>query len=166
MNTDAITITGLFKTQEDILAVIDKVQEKGFKVKEVHSPIPSSKINTALGRSKSKVGWFTLCGGITGFFSGFALALFTSTRWDLIVSGKPIVSWIPFFVIAFEFTILFAVFGNVIGILTQVDLPAKEYEKNYAPECSGHLYGVEIDSAPENVDSLKELLQRSGSLKE
>lgn len=166
MSTDAVIVTGLFNTQQEILAAIKKIQEKGWKVKEVHSPIPSSTINRALGRKKSKVGWFTLTGGIIGFFSGFALAVFTATRWNLIVSGKPIVSWIPFFVIAFECTILFAVLGNVLGILTQVGLPEKDYEKNYAPECSGSLYGIEVASAPEDVDSLRDLLQQTGSLKE
>jgi hypothetical protein len=166
MSTEAITITGLFETEKATLTAMDKIQEKGFTITEVHSPIPSSTINKALGRKKSKIGWFTLVGGILGFFCGFALAIFTATRWNLIVGGKPIVSWIPFFVIAFECTILFAVFGNVLGVLTQVGLPHKGYEKNYAPECSGDLYGVQIASMPGDVDSLKDLLHRTGSLKE
>jgi hypothetical protein len=166
MSADAIIVTGLFKTQEEILAAIDKIQEKGFKILDVNSPIPSSSINKALGRGTSKVGWFTLIGGIIGFFSGFSLAVFTATRWSLIVSGKPIVSWIPFFVIAFECTILFAVLGNVLGVLTQVGLPKKGYEKNYDPRCSGDLYGIQIASTPEDVDGLKDLLHRTGSLKE
>lgn len=166
MNTDAVIVTGLFKTQKETLAAIEKIQRQGWQVTEVHSPIPSSAINQALGRKKSKVGWFTLTGGIIGFFSGFALAVFTATRWNLIVSGKPIISWIPFFVIAFECTILFAVLGNVLGVLTQVGLPEKDYEKNYAPECSGDLYGIEVASTLADVDSLRDLLHRSGSLKE
>lgn len=165
MSTDAIT-TGLFKSEKETLAAIEKIQQKGFTVKEVHSPIPSNSIARALGRKKSKVGWFTLTGGIIGFFAGFALAVFTATRWNLIVSGKPIVSWIPFFVIAFECTILFAVFGNVLGVLTQVGLPQKNYEKNYAPKCSGDMYGIQVASKPGEVDSLKDLLNRTGSLTE
>lgn len=165
MSAENIVVTGLFKTQEEILAVIEKVQQKGFKVLDVNSPIPSSRINKALGLKKSKVGWFTLAGGITGFISGFALALFTAQRWNLIVSGKPIASWIPFFVIAFEFTILFAVFGNVLGIVSQVGLPQKDYEKNYYPECSVDKYGIQIVSTPEEVDGLKDLLHQSGAIK-
>ena len=166
MSTDAIIVTGLFNTQEDTLAAVEKIQKEGFEVTEVHSPIPSSALARALGRKKSKIGWFTLGGGITGFVSGFSLAVFTATRWSLIVGGKPILSWIPFFVIAFEFTILFAVLGNVLGIITQVGLPDLDYEKNYDPECSGSLYGIEVASTPENLDSLKDLLDHTGSLKE
>ena len=166
MSTDAIIVTGLFNTQEETLAAVEKIQENGFQVTEIHSPIPSSALARVLGREKSNIGWFTLTGGIIGFFSGFSLAVFTATRWSLIVSGKPILSWIPFFVIAFEFTILFAVLGNVLGVITQVGLPDTDYEKNYDPECSGSLYGIEVASAPQDVDSLKDLLHRTGSLKE
>jgi len=165
MNTDAIIVTGLYNTQEETLAAVEKIQEKGFEVTEVHSPIPSNALAQALDRKKSRIGWFTLTGGLIGFFSGFALPVFTSTRWNLIVSGKPILSWIPFFVIAFEFTILFAVLGNVVGIVTQVGLPDPDYEKNYDPECSGSLYGIEVASPPENADSLRDLLDETGSLK-
>ena len=165
MNTDAIIVTGLYNTQEETLAAVEKIQEKGFEVSEVHSPIPSNALARALGRKKSRIGWFTLTGGIMGFISGFSLAVFTATRWSLIVSGKPILSWIPFFVIAFEFTILFAVLGNVLGIVTQVGLPDPNYEKNYDPECSGSLYGIEVASTPEDADSLRDLLHRTGSLK-
>jgi len=166
MSTDAVIVTGLFKNREETLAAVQTIQEQGWQVKEVHSPIPDPELAQALGRKKSKVGWFTLTGGIIGFFSGFLLAVFTATRWNLMVSGKPILSWIPFFVIAFEFTILFAIFGNVLGILTQVGLPDKDYEKNYDPECSGSLYGIEVASPPKEVAGLKDLLRRTGSLKD
>lgn len=166
MSTDTITVTGLFKTQKETLAAVKEIQQQGWQVTEVHSPIPDITLAKALGRKKSIVGWFTLTGGFIGFFSGFALAVFTATRWNLIVGGKPIVSWIPFFIIAFELTILFAVFGNVLGLLTQVGLPERNYKENYHPECSGSMYGVEIETRPKDVDSLKDLLHQTGALKE
>jgi hypothetical protein len=86
-----------------------------YTLERVHSPIPSHTVADALDLPQSKVGWFTLAGGITGFFTGFFLAAFTATRWSLIVSGKPIMAWVPFIIVGFEFTILFAVFGNVLG---------------------------------------------------
>ena len=111
-------IMGLFKDEGQAAKVIPELAAAGFSFHRAHSPIPSHRILEALKLKKGRVGWFTLAGGILGFFSGFALAIFTSTRWDLIVSGKPIISLIPFFIVGFEFTILFSVFGNVIGLLT------------------------------------------------
>jgi len=164
MSRDRKPILGLFKTEQETLSAIKEIKAKGWQVDEVHSPIPSSKIAAALDRKKSRVGWFTLCGGITGFFSGFALAAFTATRWSLIVSGKPIVSWIPFFIIAFEFTILFAVIGNVLGMITQVGLPAPNYEENYNPECSGSAYGVLATCLPDEFDQLQAFFKDKGAL--
>ena len=102
---------------------IQDLEAAGFSFRRAHSPIPSHKIMEALKLKKGRVGWFTLTGGILGFLSGFALAIFCSVQWDLIVSGKPIISLIPFFIVGFEFTILFSVFGNVIGLLVCSRLP-------------------------------------------
>lgn len=159
MSADSSSIMGIFQTEEATLTAIKEIKDKGWQVDEVFSPIPSEKISESLGLKKSKIGWFTLAGGITGFFSGFALTTFTATQWDMIVSGKPIVSWFPFFIVAFEFTILFAVFGNVLGLLTQVGLPTK-MDTRYNPACSGSVYGI---SASGDTDKLKTLLQEKGA---
>lgn len=163
MSTDSASITGLFETEDAALNAIEEIKAKGWQVEEIYSPIPSSKLSKTLNLKKSKIGWFTLVGGMTGFVSGFALAIFSSTRWNLIVSGKPIVSWFPFFIIAFEFTILFAVLGNILGLLTQVGLPVK-MDKNYDPACSGSVYGVSASVIPSEIDKLKQLLQEKGAL--
>ncbi|MBT4091547.1 MAG: DUF3341 domain-containing protein [Deltaproteobacteria bacterium] len=163
MSAETTSIMGLFESEEEALAAINDIKEQGWQVQEVHSPIPSDKISAALNRKKSKIGWFTLTGGLTGFITGFSVAIFSSTRWNLIVSGKPIVSWFPFFIIAFELTILFAVFGNVIGLLTQVGLPTKQ-EDTYDPACSGSVYGVLAGSKPEESEKLKDFLQTRGAL--
>ena len=73
----------------------------------------------ALNLKKSMVGRFTLVGGIIGFVGGFALAILTSVPWNLIVSGKPIVAYIPFVIVGVEATILWAVVGHILGLLIQ-----------------------------------------------
>jgi molybdopterin-containing oxidoreductase family membrane subunit len=95
-----------------------------------------------MGSPKSAVGWFTLAGGITGFLTGFLLAIFTATRWNLIVSGKPIVFLVPFFVVGFEFTILLAVFGNILGLISQTKLPRFIAQPTYHPSFSCDRYGI------------------------
>ncbi|MCG8332893.1 MAG: DUF3341 domain-containing protein [Proteobacteria bacterium] len=159
MSADSSSIMGLFQTEEATLTAIKEIKDRGWQVEEVFSPIPSEKIFESLGKKKSKVGWFTLAGGITGFLSGFALTTFTATQWNLVVSGKPIVSWFPFFIVAFEFTILFAVFGNVLGLLTQVGLPTK-MDARYNPACSGSVYGI---SASGDTEKIKVLMQEKGA---
>ncbi|MFO7708388.1 MAG: DUF3341 domain-containing protein [Desulfobacterales bacterium] len=135
-------VMGLFRDETQAAAAIMELAAAGFRFRRAHTPVPSHRILEALGSKKSRVGWFTLAGGIVGFFAGFALAIFTSTQWNLIVSGKPIVSLIPFFIVGFEFTILFSVFGNVVGLLLCARLPDPQGLAMYDPRCSGEHFGV------------------------
>lgn len=155
-------IMGLFKNEDQVVSTLAALKESAYNFQRVHSPIPSHKIMAALNLKKSKVGWFTLAGGILGFFCGFALAIFCSIQWNLIVSGKPIISLIPFFIVGFEFTILFAVFGNVIGLLTQTRLPGYKGMEYYDPRCSGEHFGVLAACEPMQQDGLKEFFQQNG----
>jgi len=155
-------IMGLFKNEDQVVSTLAALKETAYQFQRVHSPIPNHKIMAALDLKKSKVGWFTLTGGIFGFFSGFALAIFCSIQWNLIVGGKPIISLIPFFIVGFEFTILFAVFGNIIGLLTQTRLPNYKRMQYYDPRCSGEHFGVLAACDPMQQDGLKEFFKQNG----
>lgn len=155
-------IMGIFRDEDRVISTLAALKETAYQFQRVHSPIPSHKIMAALNLKKSKVGWFTLAGGIIGLISGFALAIYCSIQWNLIVSGKPIISLIPFFIVGFEFTILFAVFGNVIGLLTQARLPAFRKLEYYDPRCSGEHYGVLAACEPMQQDGLKNFFEQNG----
>jgi molybdopterin-containing oxidoreductase family membrane subunit len=155
-------IMGLFKEDRKAAAAIHELEAAGFRFRRAHTPFPSHRISAALKLKKSPVGWFTLAGGIIGFFAGFALAIFTSTQWNLIVSGKPIISLIPFFIVGFEFTILFSVFGNVIGLIVCARLPNREGLETYDPRCSGERFGVLASCASERQAELMDFFQRKG----
>jgi hypothetical protein len=155
-------IMGLFKSEDQVVSTLAALKETAYQFQRVHSPIPSHKIMAALDLKKSKVGWFTLAGGIFGLISGFALAIFCAVQWNLIVSGKPVISLIPFFIVGFEFTILFAVFGNMIGLLTQARLPGFKGMQYYDPRCSGEHFGVLATCEPMQQDDLKDFFQQNG----
>ena len=157
-----ICIMGLFKDDGKAAKAILDLGPAGFGFRSVHSPIPSHKITEALKPKKSPVGWFTLVGGILGFFSGFALAIFSATRWDLIAGGKPVISLIPFVIVGFEFTILFAVFGNVIGLLTCMRLPDYKGLDAYDPRCSGEHFGVLAACESSRQGELMDFFQKKG----
>jgi molybdopterin-containing oxidoreductase family membrane subunit len=155
-------VMGLFKDDGTAARAILDLEGSGFAFRRAHSPVPSHKILEALKLKKGHVGWFTLAGGIVGFFAGFALAIFTSTRWDLIVSGKPIISLIPFFIVGFEFTILFSVFGNVIGLLVCSRLPDYRGLATYDPRCSGEHFGVLAACEAGRERELMDFFQKQG----
>ena len=156
-------VLGLFRDEAAAAAAVADLRQSPFRLLRTHSPIPSHRIGEALGLKKSPVGWFTLAGGIIGFFTGFAFAAFTATRWGLIVSGKPVVALVPFFIVGFEFTILFAVFGNVVGLITQMGLPRYGDLDHYDPRLSGDHFGVVAACAQDQGPALEAFFTARGA---
>ncbi len=155
-------VMGLFTDEKKAVSAIEGIKDSPWKLHRVNSPIPSHNISDALELKKSKVGYFTLVGGITGFFSGFLLAAFTAAQWHLIVSGKPVIALVPFFIVGFEFTILFAIFGNVVGLIHQMRLPEFKGLEQYDPRCSGHHFGVTVSCKADDLEALKLFFQNKG----
>ena len=156
-------IMGLFKDEGTVVSAINALKQSRFKFIRVNTPFPSHKIMHALKLKKSMVGWFTLCGGILGFLGGFGLAIYSSTQWDLIVAGKPIIAWVPFVIVGFEGTILFSVFGNVIGLLILTRLPSYRWLSYYDPRCSGENFGVLAACELDQEKDLKDFFQKQGA---
>src|ERR1700731_2403123 len=77
------------------------------------SPIPSHKIEHAIGKKKSPVRWIVLMGGISGILTGLAITIGTTYEWRLNAGGKPLLSWPPFIIICFELMVLL---GGIFGI--------------------------------------------------
>lgn len=71
----------------------------------------------------SKLKYFTLAGGLTGCITGYAFTNWTALDWPLITGSKPLMSWAPYTVIAFELTILFGALVSFAGLLLLGRLP-------------------------------------------
>lgn len=155
-------VLALFKDETLAAAAIESMAAYPWQVRSVNSPFPSENVLMAMRAGKSRVGYFTLAGGIIGFLSGISLAAYTSLQWSLIVSGKPVVALIPFLIVGFEFTILFAVFGNIVGLLTQTRLPEYRSILSYDPRCSGEHFGVLASCAEGQEEDLLAFLKEKG----
>jgi molybdopterin-containing oxidoreductase family membrane subunit len=162
MPAETTSVMGLFRDEDSAAAAVKEMGAGAWHLERVHSPIPSHKLAQALNPKKSRVGWFTLAGGIVGFFSGFGLASFTALRWSMIVGGKPVVALVPFFIVGFEFTILFAVFGNVIGLISQMGLPRKMRQR-YDPHCTGDRFGLLATCPPSHRADLIAFFEARGA---
>lgn len=163
MPVDSICLMGVFDSEIRAANAIEALRRTSWTIERVHSPIPSHVISGKLNLPKSRVGWFTLAGGITGFFTGFLLAAFTATRWSLIVGGKPVVALVPFFIVGFEFTILFAVFGNVLGFISQARLPKFKLPVGYDGRFSGNRFGVLARCAANEKEKLTRFFEENGA---
>lgn len=157
-----IHVLGLFPDEKETASAIEALEEYPWKIDRVHSPFPSHRISHTLKLRKSPVGWFTLAGGILGFFTGFSLAMYTGLEWKLIVWGKPIIAWFPFVIVGFEFTILFSVLANVLGLIVLGDLPDYQDLKRYDPRCSGEHFGIVATCSEGEQDKVIEFFQNRG----
>ena len=161
MSTDR-QVFAIFADEAQTVAAIEAVKQSPWKLDRVHTPLPSHRILAALEVKKSPVGWFTLIGGILGFFAGFGLAIYTASVWKLVIWGKPVIAWIPFVIVGFEFTILFSVFGNVLGLLIFGGLPDYQGLERYDQRCSGEHFGVVISCAEDEEDKVVEFFKDQG----
>ncbi|HIJ56287.1 MAG TPA: DUF3341 domain-containing protein [Deltaproteobacteria bacterium] len=161
MNTEKY-IMGFFRDEDQAAQAVTDLKESPYTLKRVHGPFPSHKISRALGQKKSKIGYFTLAGGIFGFFAGFVLAVYASIQWNLMVSGKPVISYVPFFIVGFEFTILFAVFGNIIGMLLLSRLTNTKIPVQYDDRCSGEYFGLLATCSRGELDTLADFFKSKG----
>jgi molybdopterin-containing oxidoreductase family membrane subunit len=158
---------GLYPDEDLTVSVLEELKRTRFTLEDVQSPVPGEKVLKTLGRPKSSVGYFTLAGAIIGFFFGIGLSIYTAVQWGLVVSGKPVIALIPFFIVGFEFTVLFAVFGNILGILTQSRLPRLKPSRHHDPRCSGDRFGVLVSCARGQEPALAAFFKdRGGEVRE
>ena len=163
MSIERVALMGIFNSEAKAASAIRGLRDTDYALERVHSPIPSHTIAEALKLPKSRVGWFTLAGGILGFCTGFLLAVFTATRWNLIVGGKPVVALVPFFIVGFEFTILFSVFGNVLGLISQARLPRLKIAKSHDPRFTGDRFGVLASCEASQQQGLSRFFEAKGA---
>lgn len=140
---------------------IRKLKEKGYRDFTVYTPVPNVEIQQAMGHRVSPVRLWTLIGGLTGCVSGFALTLWMSYDWPIVVGGKPIGSVIPYVVIAFELTILFGAGATILGLLFH-SYKAKQ-RGAYDGSCTDDRIGIFVPCPVERRSVVEELLKTSGA---
>ncbi len=106
---------------------------------------------------------WTLLGGMFGGFAAFAMTIWMSRDWPLVVGGKPIVSWPPFICICFEMTVLFASFACMGSFLAYARLPQLTLPAAYRPEFAVDHFGLFIACAPPEAERWQQQLTAEGA---
>lgn len=116
-----------FDNKKDFLEKLKELFENGYRLKkmQIFLPHPDHDVEHLVEEYEkpSRLKFFTLVGGITGCFTGFAFTTYTVFSWPLITGGKPLISIPPFTVIAFELTILLGALFSFAGIMLLARLP-------------------------------------------
>jgi len=119
----------VFDNEQSARKLLKQLTDDGIKA-EVFSPYPLQATHPSEGRSA--VRWFTFTGGVLGFVLGAILTVYAATHYLLPTGGRPIITFPPFLLVAYELTILVAVIATLIGFLYCSGLPAwreRPYER-------------------------------------
>lgn len=137
------------------------LKEVGYHDFTVYSPVPNVELAQAVGHRVSPVRLWTLLGGLAGCLTGFAMTLWMSYDWPIVVGGRPIGSVIPYVVIAFELTVLFGAGATVIGLLYHSwrNHRAGAFEGRFTDDQIGIFVPCPVERRP----AIEELLRSSGA---
>jgi molybdopterin-containing oxidoreductase family membrane subunit len=157
-------ILAVFPAMDLLIKGIRELQAAGHENFLVYSPVPHHDIERALQRPKSPVRVFTLIGGLLGFCTGWALTIYSVTKYPLIVGGKPLVSIPPFGVLAYILTILFGALATVIGFLLNARLPQLKLAPEYDERLSGDHYGIQVFGTEAELERYEKMMNSIGAV--
>ncbi len=123
-DSDLYGVLAEFRDPGELLHAAEGVHAAGYRRFDTHSPFPIHGMDGAMGLGNSKVGIFSLGGGLTGLALGYLLQWWTgAVDYPLNISGKPAFAIEPSVPVMFELTILFSAIGAVIGMFALNGLP-------------------------------------------
>ncbi len=167
---NAYGLLAVFDTPADAMHAAEKVRDAGYSKWDVHTPYPVHGLDAAMGLPNSKVGWFTFCGGATGYTTGMIMIWWMNAYdYKIVIGGKPMFSPFFSFPVSYELTILFASFGSLIGMFLLNRLPRLHHPllKN-RKFCSGATHDkfilvIETADPKFNDQETRKLLASAGS---
>jgi molybdopterin-containing oxidoreductase family membrane subunit len=142
---------------------IRALRAKGFRDLVVYTPAPNHEIEEALEERVSPVRLITLIGGLTGCAAGFAMTIWMSYDWPLVVGGKTIASIPPYVVIAFELTILIGALSTVAAVALFSVLMGKRGAP-FDPRFTDDQIGIFVPAPPDQLRPVEQLLQSAGAV--
>ncbi|MEM0967103.1 MAG: DUF3341 domain-containing protein [Verrucomicrobiota bacterium] len=166
-DTGVFGIAATFRTAPDVYHACEKVRDANYTRWDCYSPFPIHGIHHAMGMKRSRVPFFTLCGGVTGFMTGLAIVAYMNIDYPLIVGGKPYFSPIFPFPIFYELTILLAAFGTLGGMFLLNRLPRHHHPLfDYEPflKTSDDTFMIVIESTDPtfNETEVRSVFEKAG----
>lgn len=100
------------------------MRERGYRRMDAFSPFEVHGLADIFEMRKTRLPWVVLAGGIGGALLVYGLILYSvEIDYPINVGGRPLHSWPPFLVIAFEAGILGAALAGFFGMLAANRLP-------------------------------------------
>jgi len=140
---------------------IDNLKKQGYEGFTVYSPAPIPQLANAIDHPNSPVRLWTLFGGLTGLATGFAMTMWMSYDYPVVVGGRPLGSVLPYVVIMFELTILFGALSTLAGLAFHAW--RTNQRAPYDGRFSDDQIGIFIPCPVERRPAVEALLQEAGA---
>lgn len=162
MKSDELVLA-LFPYVDQFLSCLRTLKDRGYSIARVFSPVRLPEMQDIVTPKPSVTRAFTLLGGIIGGTGLVGLACYAHLRFKLIVWGKPILPWIPWVVVAFEGTILFASLFAFVSWVFKSGLPQPGTDAGYETAFSGSKFGILVSVASDRTAEVERLLKEEGA---
>ena len=166
MSKEFSGIWATFEFLDDMCHSIRDVRKLGIEGISTHSPCPRHEIDHALGDPQSRVPFFTLAGMFVGFSIAVFIIITMSLDWILPVSGKPVVSIPIMGPVAFELSVIMAIYFTVMGMVLLIirDMkkhvfPSSEKYKNY-DRFMNDRFGVIVPCLKSEASKVEEIFKK------
>jgi hypothetical protein len=117
-------IIAAFADPDALTQAVSAMRDKGYRRMDAFSPFEVRGLADSLGMRKTRLPWAVLLGGAVGAVLVYTLMLYSvEIDYPVNVGGRPLHSWPPFLVIAFEAGILGAALAGFFGMLWANGLP-------------------------------------------
>jgi hypothetical protein len=153
------TLVGVFDSPLDVAEAVKRLKGRGFARLEVYAPAPFEEVEQAVDPKPSRVRLFTLIGGLLGVVTGYAMTIWMSLDWPIVIGGKPYAAIPTYTVIAFELTILFGGIFTLLGLLAVGRLPSIRLDPAYSARFSGEEFGVAVEVPERDVNEVDGLMR-------
>ena len=162
-------IYGYYTDSESLLEGVKKLQEEGFKIKDVYTPYPVHHLDKVLGLKRSLLPKAGMIAGIIGAAGAFLFQTWVFTvDYPVEIGGKPNFAYPSFIPLTFELGVLFAALALVFGFLFRSKLGLGARNKIYDERNTDDRFGIVVDAgtqkSEEEINAMMEQIKEKGAM--
>jgi ActD protein len=158
---------GIFKDVETATRAVDGLIKAGFSEETITSLTSTPYPDRVIVKTDQRT-WFrrmSVGGGIFGACAGFLLAAGTAYMYPVQTGDKPIIAFYPTGIITYEFTMLFAILGAIVGMFVEMKLPPWK-ERVYDPSIGEGSIGISVFvPSTERKNRAEAVMKEAGALR-
>jgi len=154
-------VLAAFRHVDAAAHAIRQLKELGYRTFTVYSPVPNFELMSAVGHPVSPVRVWTLVGGLAGCLSGYAMTMWMSYDYPIVVGGKALGSVPPYIIIMFELTILLGALSTLAGLVFHTFKTHRAAA--YDPRFTNDLIGIFVPCPPERRTAVQQVLRQAGA---